>query len=127
MSVPITSPEGNAPPEPEVRTSSPTNICAPSARKVSFAVLFFMNEYSPTTMPEFPAAPTNAPTLMSTSISVLTVAQFVPSSVIWPTTAPYSVMTGSPISMPLVSPLLIVKDDDQFDDDQSTTLADSIS
>ena len=64
---------------------------------------------------------------MSTSISVLTVAQFVPSSVICPTTAPYSVMTGSPISMPLVSPLLIVNDDDQFDDDQSTTLADSIS
>ena len=54
-----------------------------------------MKENSPFTSPEVPVSPTKAPTLMSTSITVLTVAQFSPSSVTWPTTAPYSVTTGS--------------------------------
>ena len=52
-------------------------------------------------------------------------AQLVPSSVIWPTSAPYSVITGSPSSMPLVAPLPTVKDEDQLEEDQSTTLQDS--
>ena len=76
-------------------------------------------------MPELPVAPTKAPTDMSTSMRVETVAQLVPSSVIWPTTAPYSVMTGSPISMPEDAPLEMVKELDQFELDQSTTLQDS--
>ena len=79
------------------------------------------------TMPEVPVSPTNAPTDISTSMSVLTVAHVSPSSVTCPTSAPYSVMTGSPYSMPLDAPLLIVKEDDQLDDDQRTTLLDSSS
>ena len=58
---------------------------------------------------------------------VETVAQLVPSSVTCPTTAPYSVMTGSPSSMPLEEPLEIVKALDQLELDQSTTLHDSIT
>ena len=77
------------------------------------------------TMPEVPVSPTKAPTLMSTSMSVDTVAQVSPSSVTWPTTAPYSVTTGSPSSIPELAPLEIVKLWAQFDEDQSTTLQDS--
>ena len=62
---------------------------------------------------------------MSTSMMVLTVAQFSPTSVIWPTTALYSVTTGSPSSMPELVPLLMVKECAQLELDQSTTLADS--
>ena len=58
---------------------------------------------------------------------VLTVAQVSPSSVICPTTALYSVTTGSPSSMPLLAPLLMVKEWDQLEEDQSTTLQDSNS
>ena len=101
VTVPITSPAGNAPPEPDVVISSPAKICAPSARKVSFACFCFIREYSPTTIPELPVETIVPPTLISTSINVLTVAHVSPSSVTWPTSAPYSVITGSPYSMPL--------------------------
>ena len=77
-------------------------------------------------MPELPVAPTKAPTLISTSMSVETVAQLVPSSVTWPTRMPSSVTTGSLSSMPEVRPLLMVKELDQLEADHSTTLADSI-
>ena len=76
-------------------------------------------------MPELPVVTMLPPTLMSTSISVLTVAQVSPSSVTCPTSAPYSVMTGSPYSMPLRAPLLMVKEEDQLEEDQRTTLLDS--
>ena len=66
-----------------------------------------------------------APTDILTSISVLTVAQELPSSVTCPTGTPYSVMTGSPSSIPLDEPLLIVNAEDQFVEDHNTTLDDS--
>ena len=63
--------------------------------------------------------------LVSTSMSVRTVAELSPSSDIWPTSAPYSFTTQSPTSIPFLSPLLMVKLEPQFEALQETILADS--
>ena len=54
-------------------------------------------------------SPTSTPASMFTSMIERTVAQLVPSSAIWPTSMPDSVITQSPFSMPLSEPLEIVK------------------
>ena len=63
--------------------------------------------------------------LVSTSMSVRTVAELSPSSEICPTSAPYSLTTQSPTSMPFFSPLFTVKLEPQFEALQDTMRADS--
>ena len=61
-----------------------------------------------------PFEPTSAPMEVLTSMTVPTVAVVLPSSVMTPTSAPYSVMTASPTSSPSSEPLLMSKLLDQL-------------
>ena len=84
-----------------------------------------MSAKSPTTSPELPLFDTKAPMSVLISMTVLTTAQLLPSSVTCPTRTPYSVMTQSPTSMPAFEPLLMVKECAQFDEVHDTIFADS--
>lgn len=63
---------------------------------------------------------------MFTSMTVRTVAQLVPSSEIWPTSMPDSVITQSPSSMPWSEPLEMVKALTQLEASQAVIRADSV-
>ena len=80
---------------------------------------------SPTRSPDAPFSETSAPMFVLRSMTVATVAHVEPTSVIWPTRTPYSVMTQSPTSSSAFVPLLMVNECAQFEVVHATTLADS--